>query len=316
MDPDGHTRQVQRTIGTFATYQEAEEALAEYNRNPLSMEPGVTFAEVFRRWSEEKFTKVSDNTRQSYRAAFRAIPMLHDEEFRKIRRNHLQNAIDTCGKNLPTLENIRIVIGALYKYAMQNDIVQRDYSQFIDLSEYRLEALEDEQENIHKNFEAEEIAVLWANTDKEIAVDVLRLIYSGLRICEYLSMTADDIDTEGRFLTVRKAKTRSSRRRVPIAKKTLPFWEQLKIEREADPPQYSKNVYATFKRNLEYLTRDLGLPDHLPHDTRHTTASLMQKARIDLFVRKRILGHSIRDVTEGVYTHVDDKDFLAAIDMI
>ncbi|MBO6003117.1 MAG: hypothetical protein J6P53_06435, partial [Mailhella sp.] len=51
LDADGHTRQIQRTLGTFVTYQEAVDALAAYSRNPVSLETGITFAEIYRRWS-------------------------------------------------------------------------------------------------------------------------------------------------------------------------------------------------------------------------------------------------------------------------
>jgi integrase len=44
--------------------------------------------------------------------------------------------------------------------------------------------------------------------------------------------------------------------------------------------------------------------DHLPHDTRHTCATLMERAGVDLLHRKLILGHAVEDITEGRYTHV------------
>lgn len=315
-DADGMTRQVQRTIGTYATYQEAVEALAAYNRNPLSIEPGITFAEIWRQWSAEKFETVGDATRKSYIAAYNAIPMLHDMEFRKLRRNHLQNAIDTCGKNLPTLINVRIVISQLYRYALQNDVIEKDYSRFIDLTRHKPKD-DDERTSIHTDFKQEEIAVLWERADFAAAPELLMLIYSGLRISEYLALTPEDIDIEARFVTVRKSKTAAGRRRVPIARKTLPLWTALRAERETAPDtRNAAQKYRDFLTRAQTTLSAIDLPDHLPHDTRHTTATLLHNAHVDPLAVKRILGHAVTDVTEGVYTHLSDDAMLNAIDAI
>lgn len=316
MDDDGHTRQVQRTIGSFETYEEAAAALAAYHKNPVSLDPTITLAEIYRRWSAEKYPTVSTATVNSYTAAYNAIPMLHDITFKDLRRNHLQNAIDTCGKNLPTLQNIRIVLGYLFTYAIQNDIVDKDYSKYIDLSRYRRKE-DDDKDPIHTNFKPEEIKVLWDKADAEPYVkDLLMLIYSGLRISEFLALTPDDIDLDARFLTVRKSKTLSGRRRVPIAKKTLAFWKELKPTREEAPDKSEELQYKLFARKSQAALERIGLPDHLPHDTRHTTATLLHSAKVDPYIVKRILGHSVQDITEKVYTHFSDKDLLKAIDKI
>ena len=38
--------------------------------------------------------------------------------------------------------------------------------------------------------------------------------------------------------------------------------------------------------------------DHIPHDTRHTTATAMHNANLDIMhIKKLILGHHINDIT-------------------
>lgn len=315
LDENGKARQVQRTLGTYATYQEAVDALAAYNRNPLSLEPGITFAEVWQLWSAERFQSGSDSLRISYTAAFNAVPMLHAVEFRKLRRNHLQDAINTCGKNLPTLQNIKIVITQLFKYAMQNDLVDRDYSKFIDLSRFQPEPDEDE-EPIHTDISAAEISELWDHAEEEIAASILMLIYSGLRISEFLALTAEDIDLDARFATVRKSKTAAGRRRVPLAAKTIPLWTILREKRKTPDNRPTKAKYQQFKNAMDATFSRLGLPEHLPHDTRHTTATIMFAADVNPHIVKLILGHSVRDLTERVYTHVSDNMLLNAADSI
>lgn len=42
--------------------------------------------------------------------------------------------------------------------------------------------------------------------------------------------------------------------------------------------------------------------DHLPHDERHTCATMLDNADISKVIIKKILGHAGKDVTEKVYT--------------
>lgn len=314
---DGRAHQIQRTLGFFATYEEAVEALAAYNRNPISLEPGVTFGELYRRWSAEKFQTVSKSTANTYASAYAAIPMLHEREFRKLRRVDLQNAIDTCGREYPTLEMICVVIRAIYKYAMQNDIVDRDYSRFIDISRHRPD---EEPEPIHEPFTEEEISILWNMLEQSenptMIRDMLILIYSGLRIGEYIALDADDIDIESHIVTVRAAKTRAGRRHVPISDKTLALWKSVRDEREVRQDISPKREYAIFSSSMRTACQEIGISVHRPHDTRHTTATMLRLAGVDPYVTKIILGHSTNDITEKIYTHIPDSALIEAINKI
>lgn len=312
MGEDGKARQIQRTLGFYATYDEAVEALAAYNRNPISLEPGVTFGEIYRRWSSEKYPTVSKSTASTYASAFAAVPMLHEREFRKLRRADLQNAVDTCGREYPTLEMICVIIRAVYKFAMQNDVVDRDYSRFVDISRHRPE---EEPEPMHHPFAKDEINVLW-KVENPVARDILALIYSGLRIGEFIALSAEDIDMDSRIITVRAAKTRAGRRHVPISSKAAGMWEQIQKEREVRPDINPKTEYAAFSSRMKKTCEEIGITVHRPHDTRHTTATLLRLAGVDPYITKIILGHSTNDITEKVYTHIPDSALLEAIDRI
>ena len=61
---------------------------------------------------------------------------------------------------------------------------------------------------------------------------------------------------------------------------------------------------------------ELGM-NHRPHETRHTCASLLADHKIEPRTIKKILGHSgAMDLTEKVYTHLDDKVLLDAINTL
>ena len=58
---------------------------------------------------------------------------------------------------------------------------------------------------------------------------------------------------------------------------------------------------------MRYLIWDKSLArlnmEHLPHDMRHTFASLCKEYHVDEYVLKLLIGHAVRDLTERVYTH-------------
>ena len=60
---------------------------------------------------------------------------------------------------------------------------------------------------------------------------------------------------------------------------------------------------------------DIGI-NHTPHCTRYATVSKLTEAGVDDRIIKKIVGHSGRDVTEQVYTELDMKYMLEAINKI
>ena len=62
IDPEsGKTKQKYETIGYAPTRAKGLEMLMDYNKNPYDIEAAkITFAEVFRKWSAEKFPTISE----------------------------------------------------------------------------------------------------------------------------------------------------------------------------------------------------------------------------------------------------------------
>lgn len=52
---------------------------------------------------------------------------------------------------------------------------------------------------------------------------------------------------------------------------------------------------------------------HKMHDTRDTFATLCQTNNVDIFARKRILGHKFKDLTFDTYTDTDIEDLYKEI---
>jgi hypothetical protein len=129
---DNEGKQLYKPIGYFKTRPEAMLALAEYHKNPHSIEVStITFSEIFKKWSEEKFSKTSHSSVNGYNAAYKYCDSLLDMVFIDIKKAHLQAVIDNCERGHGTLKKIKVLFNQLYKYAMENDIAIKDYSKFV-----------------------------------------------------------------------------------------------------------------------------------------------------------------------------------------
>ena len=127
-------KQLYKTIGYYETRKLALAALADYNANPYDIDASsITFSELFTKWSEEKYIDISKSAINGYNAAYDTSKELHDLRFIDIKANHLQNVINTCGKGYGTQRKIKSLYNQLYKYAMKNDVVQKDYSNYVEL---------------------------------------------------------------------------------------------------------------------------------------------------------------------------------------
>ena len=317
---DGWTdegKQRYKNLGYYKTRKEAILALAEYNQNPYSFHAEkFTFGEVYEKWSEERFPKLSRSNVYGYKAAYKLCSTLYGLKFVDIRKVHLQKTVDTCGKNYPTLRKLKVLYNQLFKFAMENDIVSKDYSKFVDIGKKTYS-------NARKPFAAEEIKKLWdVVAVNEYVQVILMLIYSGVRISELLDLKKEHVNLDDRYFDVVASKTESGIRKVPIAKKTLPFFQNwmskdndclyLLNTPEGSHLQYRNYYDSYWKPFFEELNIT-----HRPHDTRHTTVSLLAVAKVDPTIIKKIVGHAgAMNLTERVYTHFEIQPLLEAIDSI
>lgn len=310
-------KQIFKTIGCFETREDGIIALAEYHKNPYDIDNTVTFEEVYQGWSSKKFETITKSNINGYNASYAVCTNLYKIQFKNIRKNHLQGVIDTCRKNYPTLRKIKVLFNQLYKYALENDICQKDYSEFVDIVKHKQKI-----EEKHKPFTDFEIEKLWdnAHTNEYIKV-ILMLIYSGVRVSELLNLKKGNVHIREQYFDVVASKTENGIRKVPIADKVLPFYEEW----------YNKNdckyLLSTIEgRQLRYynykdcywnnLLKKFDM-QHLPHDTRHTCISLLARAEVNQTIIKRIVGHSgAMSLTEKVYTHFDIQQLINAINLI
>lgn len=314
-------KQVQKyaIIGYAATKAEAIQMLADYNLNPFDVKASkITFQEVYEKWSKAKFPNISKSNVHGYEASYKVCGTLYNRIFKEIRLADLQLVVDTCGKNFPTLKKLKGLFSQLYEYAMKNDICNKDYSEYVDILQYK-EKNPDKRD--HNKFTKEEVDRLWELSDQPFYQIILMLVYNGCRISEFLDLKKEHINLEQQYFDVIASKTENGIRRVPIADKVLPFYkawyESSDCEYLLHTPQNQHFDYRNYKDSYwAPLMESLGF-DHLPHDTRHTCVSMLVEAHVDQTMIKKIVGHSgAMTLTEKVYTHLDVEALVEAINKI
>ena len=56
--------------------------------------------------------------------------------------------------------------------------------------------------------------------------------------------------------------------------------------------------------------------EHTPHDTRHAFATLADRYKMNDVCTKLIMGHKIKDITKGTYTHKTPEELATEINKI
>jgi integrase len=306
-------------IGYAPTKADGLQMLAEYNKNPFDVSSAkITFQEIFKKWSTSKFSTISDSNVKGYNASYKLCGTLYNKVFKEIRLADLQYVVDTCDKNYPTLRKLKVLFGQLYEYALKNDVCNKNYAEFVDIVKYKDRNPNRRDKN---KFDKYELDRIWAQQEDKYYQIVLMLIYSGVRISEMLDLLKSDVHIEEQYFDVIDSKTENGIRKVPIADKVLPFFKawyndtdsKYLLHTENGEPFKYRNYYDSY---FSPLMENLGL-EQTPHCCRHTCISMLAEAKVDQTTIKKIVGHSgAMTLTEKVYTHLDVKELINAINKI
>lgn len=294
----------QRPLGYFETHDAALTFLLKYNHEPTGLT--ATFADIYKQWKPTKWPVLSESSRSAYENSFRHLSRLHDKTMSRLKYLDLQATMDDVRKvaGYSTQKKCRVLMSQLYQFAIKREMATTDYSRYVEI---------DRQRVIYKKrpFTVREINRLWKQADDENVQDVLILIYTGLRIGEYLALRPQDIKIRERYMDIRHSKTQAGVRRVPISKKILPFLEARKARRSI----CQLPTYDSFRRRFDAVLKQLSM-HHSPHECRHTLASMLDSAGVNDTVVKMILGHARRGVTKSVYTHKTLRELRRAVDIL
>lgn len=159
--------------------------------------------------------------------------------------------------------------------------------------------------------------------NKKLYAYVLLLMHSGMRPSEAAGITWDQVYFDKMIIDLTETKTEP--RRAPFSKKAAEALQRIREETSTDngyvflPPKASKLLQRRpnryFQRSFDNAMRYAALGDFSMHDLRHTAASYLIMAGVDLRTLADILGHKSMDMVMR-YSRLIDGHKAAAVDKI
>ena len=301
-EADGKLSRKMRRKKGFATKNEALAYIPSLMQELPQQDMNVKFKDLYQKWLDGHSEKVTQSTINCYKSAYKYYASLYYVEIAKIKTEHLQKCIDECPHGKRTKENMKALGTSLWKYAMQLDIVDRNYAEYIYIKK------EEKAERIA--FSKEQLQVMWKNVDNIPDIKyVLLLCYTGMRLSELLTaLTENYFPAEGYFIT--GVKTDAGRNRViTISPKIQPFFKDFGkgkyLFTDASAEKFRNRIYYRALQELGMDELD-GNGEHIynPHCCRHTFATLMKNVDAPPTDKQKLIGHTKFEMTAH-YTHTD-----------
>ena len=147
-------------------------------------------------------------------------------------------------------------------------------------------------------------------------------IHSGMRMGEILDLTWDGVDLFRRTVTVFKSKN-GERRTIPLNQTALELLKHQCGSRSMDtalvfPSEAQTRLNASnISRSLNLALEKAKMTDFHFHDLRHTCATRMVQAGVDLYKVQRLLGHKSPIMTQRYAHHYPEslRDGVEALDV-
>ena len=308
-------QQIYKYLGYYETRPDAIIALAEYNKMPYDIDANnITFAEVYNRYINDGSQNISPASAKLNRTCFNHCVKLHKTVFKNLRKVHLQGVIDNL--ETPTAKsNVASFFRKLFKFGLENDIVLKDYAQFIVTPSKN-------KKSDKVPFTREEVSKLWENVGNINAEIMLMLCYSGMRVMELLTLEKHQVNMQDNYIIGGFKSEAGTDRYIPIHPRIKFLFEKhyansskwLIVNKQGNKPIRYDSFHA---KRWSKLKKKLQFRNELTiHSTRHFFVSELHRLGADKVAVQKIIGHKGEDITEQAYTHIDKSILHDVVAMI
>lgn len=311
-----------KTLGTFETYKAAEKALNEYNLNPYDVESStMNFKELCEVFLKNKKDTVSEKTYKAYSFKMKHCEALDYMLIKEIKAPHIQDLINKLNLSSGSKREIKSFLVMVFDFAVQMEYIPLNRAKAVKIGKH----VPVKNKEI---FTVEEIKRLWENKNLYSAKMVLFMIYTGLRIGELANLKKENIDLINGVIRNTGNKTEKSKHRIiplhnDILEITKEILEQsnndyficIKHKRPTEKHKNTPNSVQTIRVHFLDLMESLGM-SHVPHDTRGTLASILDRNGASETVITDILGHADYKTTKDYYIVNDEKTIKDTINNI
>ena len=283
------------------------------------------------------------STRNCYKGILNkhVLPQIGMMRLRDVRMVDVQKVMNSLqGMSRSTISTANSTLGQLFKTAVQNQLIPINPA-----TELTVPAGTKGTHRALTRDEIALLAQNWQRHRSGIWAMIM--LFSGLRRGEALALTWADVDLLDNVIDVNKAvqfesnrpkigptKTRSSIRKIPLAPLLRNALIDYKAQSNNDLLCVSANNDLLSERGFDRgwdglllaMTRITnGLPaeispgkkiklpegstmvDWKSHDMRHTFATMLFDAGVDVKTAQAYLGHETVDITMGIYTHLSEQ---------
>lgn len=221
-----------------------------------------------------------------------------------------------------TKSRIKSLFNNMLDYALEYEIVSMNYARTFEVSGDIFVEMEKNKKK-HFPFSEKEMELLWKNVnDVKFADWVIIQCYMGWRPQELATLRLDEINLEKWYMQAGMKTDAGKQRIVPIHSKIKELIKRNYDFARSINSDYLFNdkgqthsgswaiTYDKYATRFSKVVKQLKLnPEHRPHDPRTTFVTMGKKAGMDEYALKEMVGHSIQDITESVYT-VRDLNWL------
>lgn len=288
----------------FKTYNEAYQALIDFNKNPFDITAHCTFNDLYEAWLKTfKASGKSKCTLIHYNTAYNKCKNLHSTKFSAIKRKDIEYIMENECSTDNSKRMVYDLFNKLYSYAIKNGICTLNACTSIP---YPVRV---DNPKAHITFTSEEMDVLWKHRGDFITDCVLFGCYSGWRPDEMLDIRIKDVDFDKRCITGGNKNKASKGRLVPMHSKVIPIIKNFYEISKQTNSEYlisidgKRVIYRWYLEKFHRMCKNYGLDmKHRPHDCRVRFITEAKYNNVDEYAIKRIVGHSIPDITERVYS--------------
>lgn len=305
---------IYEVIGYYPTRPEALIALSQFNNDPYDVNLSkTTMKGMYELWSKEAFKDMKSAMQSSYKAAFKHCESVYDMEYKKIRKTHMQNCIDSCNRGYSTRSNIKMLFSQLDKFAYDNDIISKCYAVNLDVGEK-------EKSTKHTRIPDADVLALWKHQGNQFVDETLFMLYTGCRVSEMLRIRCADIDFDNMTMTGGLKTMYGKDRTIPIHNDILPIIKRYYDENNEFLFQRIKkqdtDSFSKWYLDKWYLAmKEYGF-NYMTHDCRHTVRSKLDAAGANKVAVDRIIGHSSKSIGEKIYTHKTVEELREAMNLL
>ncbi|MBQ6846799.1 MAG: tyrosine-type recombinase/integrase [Oscillospiraceae bacterium] len=305
----------------YSSAKTEKAAIQDFNSQMLNLrresEDSLLFEAVAERWMDSN-RKIQSNTAKGYKPCYdAAVAYFSGWKISEIKPAHVLAYLDDLeekGYSKKTVKNRLSVLRLIFRHAKINQDIE--YSPCSDVSlpknlsstKRQSASKEDEQK-------------ICASTDSLIGILAYTYLTTGCRRGEALALTPQDIDIENKTLSINKTvewinsaprikpspKTEAGIRTIPITDKLIallsPFMTQeyifLNEKGKLFGDSHITKMWNRYKKQIGISCT--------PHELRHSYATILFDAGIDVKTAQVWLGHADINTTLNIYTHLSDR---------